>query len=244
MKMLNALAVFPLSLFLSTARSNDHQWLNSVSQQTRPCTDRNDYGERCLTERQFSETVEQVMMVMKPYFEKHGWALVSATEWANPKENATYGFPSKNTVSLRIFGGVARAKEMSIDALTIVACHEVGHVYGFISKSGLPQNGFEGEADYIATSFCSQKVWAEFKETKPSPIRLPRAVQAACRRYSRDWEICERINRAGFSTARMIARARQQPDTLSFLKPDPTIVPKTLPDRASAHYSTWKHLRL
>lgn len=60
---------------------------------------------------------------------------------------------------LIVYGGVARIPGMTEDALALVLCHEVGHLYGR-SPFGDSHNqlSVEGQADYWATSHCFEKI--------------------------------------------------------------------------------------
>lgn len=198
-----------------------------INAQTRPCQSLNDYSEKCLTEADFNEVIDAVVSSFEPAFAKHGWKLKADKRWMSDIENANYNFESANEVSLIIHGGAARSSEITKDSLGIIVCHELGHVYGFITKEGDPKlYGFEGEADYFAVSTCLQTVIA--LDPAAPKVTLPEFVQQECR-ASLNPDFCIRANKAGLSASRMRARILNQSEP-SFQTPDPRVVDVSSPN--------------
>ena len=197
-----------------------------------PCHITNNFGEPCTTEYEFDDLIDSVITEFSPDFQTSGWKLSSTSEWQNEKEEATYEFVNSSEIAVKIYGGLVRASDITLDAAALVICHEIGHVYGFITGTGSPDTwGAEGEADYFAASSCLDRV-LKYTPSK-SNFSLPASVIKSCNTRSENPEICLRKNRAAYSGSIMRARVLSE-GTVSFLTPDPTIVSTTTHDLTSA----------
>jgi hypothetical protein len=197
-----------------------------------PCRVSNDFGEPCTTELEFENLIENIVLEFSPDFRSVGWTLSSTSDWSNDQENATYDFISSNEVAIKIYGGLARATNMTLDGLALVACHEIGHFYGFITNTGNPAIwGAEGEADYFSISNCLHRVLRHVSSR--SDFLLPSSVTDHCSDQGGDAERCLRACRAAFSVSTWRSRILAQ-GTVSFLTPDPTIVNETTFELTSA----------
>ena len=57
-----------------------------------------------------------------------------------------------------VYRGLAHRKEIKQDALALIICHELGHLYGGKPlKKGRNHISVEGQADYFATNVCLKK---------------------------------------------------------------------------------------
>lgn len=62
------------------------------------------------------------------------------------------------TAQVLIFRGMAHRKEIDRDALILIICHEIGHLYGGEPlKNKRDQIAAEGQADYFATNSCLKR---------------------------------------------------------------------------------------
>ena len=108
---------------------------------------------------------------------------------------------------LRVTGGLARLDGVSPDVLTLMLCHEMGHVaeaehvgdHGEGSSYNLVS---EGGADYFATSRCFETVSRELNSPLSQQF-ISKDSQKFCVRQSKvDQELCQRA----LSAAEMIAQ--------------------------------------
>jgi hypothetical protein len=196
----------------------------------RPCTGFNDYGSKCITQKQFNSIIDNIINEYKEIFKQHGWILGARKRWKSNTESASYEFETSTKVNLVIHGGVAKAMEMTVDALAVVTCHELGHLYALIDRQHIPG---EGGADYFAIlSKCTLKALDNVRQSRK--VLLPKEVISSCTR-SRIYlsKECERVNRASYSASQTRARVLGH-RSVSFLTPDPTVVTETSYDLTSS----------
>ena len=65
------------------------------------------------------------------------------------------------TAQVLIYRGMAHRREIDKDALALIVCHELGHLYG--GKPLKPTGKYisaEGQADYFATRYCLKRALA------------------------------------------------------------------------------------
>lgn len=108
---------------------------------------------------------------------------------------------------MRVTGGLARLEGVSPDVLTLMLCHEIGHV-AEAEHVGNQGAGYsynlvsEGGADYYATSSCFEKV-ARKLQSPPSKQFISADAKAFCGRQSQvNNALCVRA----LSAAEMIAQ--------------------------------------
>lgn len=100
-----------------------------------------------------------------------------------------------------LFGGFIRLEGMSLDALALTACHELGHgIGGYPYK--LSGSSTEGQSDYFASSKCLKVVFNYLSESQTHLDRIerldemdPRIVER-CRVESKDFIFCVRAMNA------------------------------------------------
>jgi len=88
--------------------------------------------------------------------------------WESDFTNADAGRSRADpTWYIGIGGGLARLPAMTPEGLTMVLCHEIGHLFGgfpFIREGftglALPVS-VDGQADYFAAQVCVRKIWAQ-----------------------------------------------------------------------------------
>lgn len=216
------------------SQANGTELLNLTRPPAKMCLTKNDYGEPCLTQDESNHIVNLIVKEFAPNLQRVGWFLSGKIDWLNPEENATYSIESQNKINLLVFGGAARATEVSREALAVIVCHELGHVYGFLTKTGNSKTyGMEGEADYFATNVCAPLAISKMR-TISTAAPIPYAVIKKCQRlnYLKP-EICMRTNQAALAASRFRSRILSQKEP-SFLTPDQTQVGQTNPDLTSA----------
>lgn len=117
-----------------------------------------------ISKADFDAALDGVEKVYAPIFkQQYGANLVLERDWADGEFNA-YATQERKDWIVHMYGGMARAKGMTVEGFTIVACHEIGHHIGGAPKvkSFYPGSDWasnEGQSDYYATLRCLKAVW-------------------------------------------------------------------------------------
>lgn len=160
-----------------------------------------------------------VEAVYSPIVEALGGHLEMDRAWEDSRVNS-YARRFFSHWHVEVLGGLARYPGMTPDALTLVACHELGHHLGGVPRWFLNWASVEGEADYFATLKCMRRVLAA---TPALPrAEAPDSLASRCRRsYASPAEIslCERSGLAGLVLGRVFATLNQEVSP-SFDTPD------------------------
>lgn len=131
---------------------------------------------------------------------------------------------------IEVFGGLQRVDGLTNDALTIVLCHEMGHLIGgfpVITNSRDGSMSAEGNSDYFATQACLRKMWqdedAENARAAARAQELPEKLTEACRRKfatAADSQMCMRAMAAIKSLQTLFTNT-------SLTQPSPAAVART-----------------
>jgi hypothetical protein len=120
--------------------------------------------------------------------------------WENPQVNA-FADKRESLWTITVYGGLARDPWMTEDAFTLIACHELGHLFGGLPEvtnwAGLTYSS-EGQADYYAAE-CFRRFHLD---EKPSALEATDFVKLACEtawNSEKDRVICERAALAAVS---------------------------------------------
>ncbi len=185
-----------------------------------------------ITQAEFNGVIDSVLKVYTPIVSAMGGNLVVKRNWTDGTVNA-YADRSDGNWNLNMFGGLARSKEVTIDAFLAVMCHELGHQIGGAPKfttMGSAWAGVEGQADYWATLKCMRRVLQNQPNLRAlAPLGAPDSVRIACQasfKVTNDAAICIRTAMAGLSLAELLASLGGDgiPD---FSTPDKAIVTTT-----------------
>ena len=102
----------------------------------------------------FKKTIKAMEQKFQFLAISKGERLITYAGWTDP--TADHATARRwDDAQVLIFRGMAHRSEINQDALALIVCHEIGHLYG-----GEPlkrENDFiaaEGQADYFATKFC------------------------------------------------------------------------------------------
>ena len=181
-----------------------------------------------VSEEQFNEILDRVGQLYRPQFHYFGAKLHIERDWDDSMFNAQ-AYRSGDTWAIKMFGGLARRPETTLDGFTLVICHEIGHHLGgfpFIDSSWAAS---EGQADYYATQSCAGWLWQhDFHENEMFRENVHAVAKEKC---DRAWEgydlqnLCYRVAMASESLARLLGRA----DSIapSFDRTDTTVVAAT-----------------
>lgn len=183
-----------------------------------------------VTEAEFNTAIDRVERVYAPLFANKRMRLRVKRLWSNSQVNAVAYKEGAFSV-IEIWGGLGRHQTMTVDGVTLVACHEVGHHLGGVPKYS-DANGrwasVEGQADYFATMKCLRKVFAA--EVNSWSGFVDPAVQQKCDAQfgpgTDDSKICMRIEMAALASANMSA-AISNDRSPSFSARDVSVVTRT-----------------
>jgi hypothetical protein len=155
--------------------------------------------------------------------------------WQSDFPNADAGRSRQNnTWYIGVGGGLARLPAMTAEGLTLVLCHEVGHLF-----AGFPflREGFtglalpvsvDGQSDYFAAQVCARKVWAtDDNSVNAEGFRYedmiePTAVAQCNVSYSvqNERELCYKTVFAGMAFVKALGKSREEDPAPSVATPD------------------------
>ncbi|MCM2350042.1 MAG: hypothetical protein NDI69_08465 [Bacteriovoracaceae bacterium] len=187
-----------------------------------------------LTEKEFRDTIKNFQLTFSPEVKKkHKADLLVYGQWSSDTVNA-YAERDMNAWIITLYGGMARHKQLTMDGLKLILCHELGHHLGGSPKKGTNKwSSAEGQADYFASMKCLRKWW---KEEVWEDQNVPDYVISECAEsysQSRDQRLCQRMALAGQSVAMMFQELHQEP-LPRFETPDPLRVVRTNPQHSTA----------
>ncbi|OUR96726.1 hypothetical protein A9Q84_10315 [Halobacteriovorax marinus] len=101
-----------------------------------------------------------------------------------------------DTAQVLIFRGMAHRRELDRDALILIICHEIGHLYGGTPYSNLANKlSLEGQADYFATQTCLPHALLSYKNEN-----LEKRIDQAMLNVGKFLANNRRINHPSFDT--------------------------------------------
>ncbi|MBY0518431.1 MAG: hypothetical protein K2P81_16085 [Bacteriovoracaceae bacterium] len=190
-------------------------------------------GNRTIDESEFNDALDKVEAVYASEVARFGGRLVVTRKWNDGTVNA-YAHREGSNFVIDMYGGLARHSAITKDAMTLVACHEIGHHIGgaprYTTQQGMNWAATEGQSDYFATSKCMRKVFLrENNEAIVKQMKIDSLVAKKCEEKHpepNEAAICKRISMAGLSGASMFAVMQNQAMP-KFETPDPSIVQVT-----------------
>lgn len=203
-------------------------------------------GINTISEADFNEAIDEVEAIYAPIISGMGAKLQIDRNWSDGTVNA-YAQQSGKTWKVAMFGGLARHKTITKDAMALVVCHEIGHHIGGAPKKGGSAGGGgwwggngggviswasnEGQADYFATLKCLRKAWInDNNELIAKSLNAPKMVTDACKKTYKnnksDTALCVRTSMAGLSVGNLFADLGRSGEP-KFDTPDSKVVSKT-----------------
>ena len=194
-----------------------------------------------VSEDDFNAIISAALDAYSGDAQARGETLVINRNWDDSTVNANCA-RRDGTVTINMYGGMARRNEINVDAFALVLCHEIGHAYG-----GMPyirpalQIAAEGQADYYGMQECMRRLLSRIPvdANSLSPDEL---VSERCN-ASQDPQLCTRELIAGEHIAHLFA-ALKHTDVPNYTTPDKTVVaqtelsyPKTLQCRIDTYYN-------
>lgn len=189
-----------------------------------------------LDQQTFENIIDVAYGIYKTLADTNKEKLVINKNWTDSTVNANCG-RYMGTVTVNMYGGLARRSEVTPEGFTLVLCHELSHAYG-----GAPyirpttKMSAEGQADYMSTFECAKKV---FKELNTGGLGLDptQFMVNTCKGN----QTCLSSLVGGQSLGKLLSVLSKEniPD---YETPDTTIVPKTLlsyPDTTQCRLDTY-----
>ena len=229
--------ILTLALFTSQIYSSTHQ-----------CFPENDLyiaeGDKSagtVTKEEFDKAVQEMKDIYTPLFKnEYNANLDLQSDWEDGTVNA-FAQQIGRTWRVKMFGGLARHPEATLDGFRAVICHEIGHhIAGAPRKSswfGTSWASNEGQSDYYATTKCLRKLFSEGDHVEKTLNVWNReglsedemfAKNMCDKTYDEDLEkaICLRGALAGQSLARLLGSLRGNAE-VSFENPDTSEASRT-----------------
>jgi hypothetical protein len=155
--------------------------------------------------------------------------------WESDFPNADAGRSRQEDVwYIGVGGGLARLPAMTPEGLTMVLCHEIGHLF-----AGFPfvREGFtglalpvsvDGQADYFAAQVCVRKIWAQDdNRINEEGLRYEDMIEAeavtqcnAVYQPQGERELCYKTVFAGMSFVKALGKTREDEPAPSVTTPD------------------------
>ena len=132
-------------------------------------------AQAAISEIEFNGVIDELEAAYAPLVSAQGGHLVAWRQWGNNAiaADSSQPFFAPGQWVILFTGGLARTPEMTRDAFTLIACHEMGHHLGGFPNGGIFKNlSVEGEADYYATHVCTHKLWKNEREQNAQSARL------------------------------------------------------------------------
>jgi hypothetical protein len=166
--------------------------------------------------------------------------LVIERDWEDGTVNA-YAQQNGNKWIVKMFGGLARHPETTLDGFRAVICHEIGHhIAGAPKKKswyGTTWASNEGQSDYYATTKCLRKlylkekhlaetlqIYSDIKNTDEE--KLAKKECDSVYKDINDKAVCYRSSLAGKSLARLLGSLRGN-SNVKYSTPDTNVVSTT-----------------
>ena len=182
----------------------------------------NDKNANGITKREFNKVFDRIEKIYSSVFYQDGENLNFKRDWNEGTVNA-YAYKQDRNAFVVINGGLARHPDVTIDAVALTACHEVGHhiggipvkkkgpgrlINGRVIKKSWASN--EGQADYFGVMKCFRKyIENDDNVSIVSRMKIPSDTKRKCdEKYTSSSEraICKRSMAAGLSLTRMFTQ--------------------------------------
>lgn len=117
-----------------------------------------------ISKRVFQRTVEKMGEEFSYLADSFNEKLLTYASWIDPTYDQALA-RRWDSAQVLVYRGMAHRRELNRDALALVVCHELGHLYaGHPLKNENDFIAAEGQADYFATKHCIRKALVIFDE--------------------------------------------------------------------------------
>ncbi len=112
--------------------------------------------------RTFNEILDRIDAVYRPLAATFRARFEIERAWEESTVNA-YAAKKRSRWVIHMMGGLARRPEITPDGFMLVACHEVGHLFGgyVFAHGSFAYVSNEGQSDYYAAQVCTRLMWAD-----------------------------------------------------------------------------------
>ena len=185
-----------------------------------------------ISQSEFNGIIGAVDKIYSPIVKSLGGNLVIRRKWTDGTVNSNAERGDGNW-NVNAYGGLARYKDMTIDAYLVILCHELGHQIGGAPRMASNEwAATEGQADYWATLKCARRVLQNQPNLHALPaLNAPDDVRIACRNsfpLDNNAALCIRTSMAGLTLASILADLQKATSLPAFLTPDRSVVNQTV----------------
>jgi hypothetical protein len=180
-----------------------------------------------IDEATFNAIIDRAYDFYQPIVSSYGATLEIMRGWEYDDVNALAG-RSGDIWTVIMFGGLARAPEVTADGFALVICHEMGHhLGGYPFSAGATWSGSEGQSDYFATHSCARQMWRDDDNTGFGEHVHPTAKTHCDAEWNHQSErdLCYRVSFAAQSLGDLLGSLEGA--TASYDTPDETRVSMT-----------------
>jgi hypothetical protein len=175
-----------------------------------------------MTQEEFEAIIDAAYAIYAPAAKAKGEVLKINAKWSDSTVNANCG-RNFGTVTVNMYGGMARRPEVTPDAFALVLCHELGHAYGgapYIRAAS--EMSAEGQADYYGAQTCLKSLLPKIEATGEEPSDY---IANKCARASNS-SLCERQLMAGEHLGTLLSTMKNE-RTPDYETPDKSVVSRT-----------------
>ena len=181
-----------------------------------------------VTEEMFNRIIDIGYEIYKPFADANNESLRINNKWSDSTVNANCS-RFFGSVTINMFGGLARRPEVNPEGFALVLCHELAHAYGgrpYISA--WRKMSAEGQADYYGAMECHHQVM-DALELEGYDIEPTAYMEATCEEnFEGDRAgICIRDLVGGQSLGHLLSVIPEEAIP-NYETPDPTVVDRTL----------------
>lgn len=198
------------------------------------------YGVGGIDENTFNAIIDVADQVYTPILKKNGLTLVFDRKWQDDTVNA-YCQRDTELVTVSLFGGLARLKDMTPEGFLIVVAHELAHAMSVYPLYPSSWASSEQSSDNMAVQQIARKLFAQEAsggEDKCNCGFAPdysRKINDYCAKFQDEEQniICKRSMAGGLALGKVLATLGDEPIP-SYETPSRTRVKKTQTSHASA----------
>lgn len=125
-----------------------------------------------ISEAEFNAVMDKIEAYYKPVVQAKGATFQVNRLWTDETVNAS-ATQQGNTWVINMYGGLARYPIMTVDGMTLVACHETGHHLGGAPKEGGSDNGGGGGGNPFPFPFPTPGGLTDGGNPFPFPFPFP-----------------------------------------------------------------------
>lgn len=159
-----------------------------------------------INEGEFNSVINNFMDAYYTIATDFNYSLIVIGSWKNIQVNAVT-WRNSDKMFIEIYGGLAR--RLSVDAINMVLCHEMGHqVGGWPLYTGDAWAAVEGQSDYYAAHVCAKKIFRTINFGDQAAHFRSTGQEALCdKRYNDyiDREVCYRTMAASLELAILLS---------------------------------------